>query len=165
MATEPQQPDYELLERQLGALADAETNALANTANFVGLLFDALTDINWLGVYVLRDDELVLGPFQGKPACVRIPLGQGVCGVAAANREALLVDDVHEFDGHIVCDPASRSELVVPLIAGADLVGVMDIDSPRRERFTARDLNGVAGLCRRFEQIIANCKSTGSGFI
>lgn len=142
--------DYELLEQQLRALLAGEDDLLANTANFVALLHDALTEINWLGVYVLRGDELVLGPFQGKPACVRIPMGSGVCGSAAARGETLRVADVHAFDGHIVCDPASRSELVVPLIAGTRLLGVLDIDSPEHDRFDERDQAGIEALCRAF---------------
>ena len=106
--------DYKLLNSQYLALVDSETDALANASNFVGLLFNAIDNINWLGIYVLRGDELVLGPFQGKPACVRILLGNGVCGTAAATMRAQRVADVHEFPGHIVCDADSRSEIVVP---------------------------------------------------
>lgn len=142
--------DYELLRRQLAALVAGEKDPLANTANFVGLLYDALPEINWLGVYVLRDGDLVLGPFQGKPACVRLPAGQGVCGAAASRRETLRVHDVNEFPGHIACDPASRSELVVPLVLGERVLGVLDIDSPRVGRFSERDSEGVERLCAAF---------------
>ena len=140
------EPDYKLLASQLGALLDGETDALANAGNFVALLHDALDDINWLGIYVLRGEELVLGPFQGKPACVRIPLGSGVCGTAAATRASQRVPDVHDFPGHIVCDAASRSELVVPLIVDGRLVGVLDIDSPSVNRFSAGDQHGIESV-------------------
>jgi GAF domain-containing protein len=142
--------DYKLLNEQLAALIGGENDALANCANFVGLLFDGIPEINWLGIYVLRGDELVLGPFQGKPACVRIPLGQGVCGAAADSIQTLRVDDVHQFDGHIVCDPASRSEIVVPLSIHGKLVGVLDIDSPKPSRFSEADREGVEMLCNTF---------------
>ena len=143
-------PDYKLLQSQLLALLEDETDPLANASNFVALLNTALDDINWLGIYVLRGKELVLGPFQGLPACVRIPLGQGVCGTAAAKLETIRVEDVHEFPGHIACDAASRSELVVPLIIGGQLVGVLDIDSPSLDRFSAEDQSGVEAICQAF---------------
>ena len=139
--------DYELLRAQMLALLRDEPDALANASNFVALLYQALDDVNWLGLYVLRGEELVLGPFQGLPACVRIPLGKGVCGTAAASHETLRVADVHEFPGHIVCDAASRSELVVPLLVRGRLVGVLDIDSPSPARFSARDQAGVEAIC------------------
>lgn len=143
-------PDYALLRSQLLALIDDETDTLANTSNFVALLNSALDDINWLGVYVLRGEELVLGPFQGLPACVRIPLGKGVCGTAAAKMDTVRVKDVHEFPGHIVCDAASRSELVVPLVIEGQLAGVLDIDSPSPDRFNEDDQAGVEALCAAF---------------
>ena len=142
--------DYTLLDSQARALLQDEPDPLAATANFVALLNDALADVNWLGVYVLRGDELVLGPFQGKPACVHIPVGDGVCGTAARSRKTQRVDDVHQFPGHIVCDADSRSELVVPLIAGNELLGVLDIDSPSLSRFSADDQEGIERLCRTF---------------
>ena len=142
--------DYTLLKSQFVALVGDETDALANASNFVGLLFNAIDDINWLGIYVLRNDELVLGPFQGKPACVRIPLGNGVCGTAATTRETQCVADVHAFPGHIVCDADSRSELVVPLIVNDSLLGVLDIDSPSLNRFSADDQAGIELLCSAF---------------
>jgi GAF domain-containing protein len=148
--TEPTDSQYELLDTQLAALLCGEPDALANTANFVALLFNGIPRINWLGVYLLRGSELVLGPFQGKPACTRIPLSRGVCGTAAATLETQRVDDVHDFDGHIVCDPDSRSELVVPLVAGGELVGVLDIDSPHERRFDRDDQRGVERLCATF---------------
>jgi GAF domain-containing protein len=144
--------DYQSMNNQLAALIAGEKDALANSASFVGLLYAGIPDINWLGLYVLRDKELVLGPFQGLPACVRIPLGQGVCGTAAEQRETLRVDDVHEFAGHIVCDPESRSEVVVPLSMHGELVGVLDIDSPKPSRFSAADQSGVELLCKTFVQ-------------
>ena len=127
--------DYDLLQSQLHGLLDGETDALAATSNFVALLFTAIDDVNWLGVYVLRGDELVLGPFQGKPACVHIPVGNGVCGVAAATGITQRVADVHEFPGHIVCDAHSRSELVVPLIERRRILAVS---------FTSRKFSGRA---------------------
>lgn len=144
------EPDYVLLESQLGALLDGETDVLANTSNFVGLLYNALPDVNWLGVYVLRGEQLVLGPFQGRPACVRIPLGKGVCGTAAETRETQRVADVHAFPGHIVCDEASRSEIVVPLVIGRRVIGVLDVDSPTPDRFRAADQAGLESLCAAF---------------
>ncbi len=142
--------DYSLLDQQLRALLQGEDDALANAANFVALLFNALDDINWLGLYVLRGNELVLGPFQGLPACVRIPVGKGVCGTAAQSLQTLRVADVHEFPGHIACDAASRSELVVPLQISSRLVGVLDIDSPSAARFSAADQEGIEKLCRSY---------------
>lgn len=141
--------DFDLLDSQLAALFAGEPDLLACACNFVALLFTELADINWLGIYVLRQDELVLGPFQGKPACIRIPLGRGVCGTAALTRTTQRVDDVEAFPGHIVCDEASRSELVVPLVSNDSLVGVLDIDSPSPGRFSARDQSGVEKLCAR----------------
>ena len=139
--------DYKLLESQAEALLRNEPDVLANAANFVALLYNALDDVNWLGIYVLRGDELVLGPFQGQPACVHIALGNGVCGTAAAARETQRVPDVHAFPGHIVCDAASRSEIVVPLVVDGALVGVLDIDSPRLDRFSEDDQAGIERLC------------------
>lgn len=141
--------DYALLERQLEGLIADEPDFMANAANFAALLYHELPDVNWVGFYWLRDDELVLGSFQGLPACTRIPMGRGVCGTAAARRETQLVDDVHAFPGHIACDAASESEIVVPLLAGERLLGVLDIDSPRRARFDARDRDGLEALARR----------------
>jgi len=147
--------DYTLLESQLTALVGDENDALANASNFVGLLFAALDDVNWLGIYVLRGDELVLGPFQGKPACVRISKGNGVCGTAAATRETQRVADVHVFPGHIACDADSRSEIVVPLIVDDQLIGVLDIDSPSLDRFSAADQQGIELICRTYCEIQA----------
>ena len=145
--------DYKLLDAQVNALLADEPDALARAANFVGLLYNAFEDINWLGVYVLRGDELVLGPFQGQPACVHIEIGSGVCGTAAAKREIQRIADVHAFPGHIVCDAATRSELVVPLIVNDELLGVLDIDSPSLDRFSEDDQQGIEQLCRSFCEI------------
>lgn len=150
--------DFELLDAQLAVLTDTETDLLANSANFVALLYNALANVNWLGIYVLRDDELVLGPFQGKPACVRIAVGQGVCGGAAQQMRTLRVDDVHQFDGHIACDAASRSEIVVPLVVDGQLLGVLDIDSPLTARFDESDQRGIEKMCRTFEKTISGRK-------
>ena len=144
------QTDYELLDSQLRALLSDEPDALAAASNFVALLYNAIDDINWLGVYVLRGDELVLGPFQGKPACVHIALDEGVCGLAASTLQTQRVADVHAFPGHIVCDPESASELVVPLVAHGGLIGVLDIDSPTPRRFSEEDQAGVEKLCASF---------------
>ena len=158
------QADFDLLDQQLKALTGNETDQLANSANFVAMLYGALPDINWLGIYVLRGNELVLGPFQGKPACVRIPLGQGVCGQAAQQLQTLRVGDVHAFDGHIACDIASESEIVVPLSRDGRLIGVLDIDSPTKERFSELDQVGIEKLCRTFERFAApDSGSSGSG--
>lgn len=142
--------DYDLLKSQLVALLDGETDALASASNFVALLYNGLDDVNWLGIYVLRGEELVLGPFQGKPACVHIAMGDGVCGTAAGSLETQRIEDVHAFPGHIVCDADSRSELVVPLVVNSELVGVLDIDSPSLARFSEADQEGIEDICRTF---------------
>ena len=144
------QTDFDLLDSQVRALLADEPDALAAASNFVALLYNAIDNINWLGVYVLRDDELVLGPFQGKPACVHIALDEGVCGAAASTLQTQRVADVHAFPGHIVCDPESASELVVPLLAHGKLIGVLDIDSPTPRRFSEADQAGVERLCASF---------------
>ena len=133
------------------ALTAGEPDAIANMANVAALLFEALPDLNWSGFYRNVAGELVLGPFQGRPACIRIPFGKGVCGVAAATREAQCVADVHAFPGHIACDAASRAELVVPLLHGGALIGVLDLDSPLPGRFDAEDLAGCVKLAQRLE--------------
>lgn len=141
---------YKLLNSQVLALLGDEHDALAAASNFVALLYNAIHDINWLGIYVLRDDELILGPFQGKPACSRISLGASVCGTAAQTRQTQRIDDVDTFPGHIVCDPDSRSELVVPLIVAEKLVGVLDIDSALLARFNDVDQRGIEATCESF---------------
>jgi GAF domain-containing protein len=128
---------------QLAGLFSGERNGLANTANMCALLYQMLADVNWVGFYFLQGGELVLGPFQGNVACVRIPMGRGVCGTAAARRETLVVPDVNEFPGHIACDAASRSEIVVPLIHDGRLLGVLDLDSPNVSRFDHEDRDGL----------------------
>lgn len=139
---------YRELSQQLEALLAGERDFIANAANTAALLFDAMPRLNWAGFYLMKDGELVLGPFQGKPACVRIPVGRGVCGAAVARRETMLVEDVHAFPGHIACDAASRSELVVPLIRGGDVIGVIDLDSPDPARFDTDDQAGIEAIAR-----------------
>ena len=141
---------YAQLTRELAALLEGEPDLVANAANAAALIYHALPELNWAGFYFLKGGELVVGPFQGKPACVRIALGRGVCGTAAAERRTLVVPDVHAFPGHIACDAASRSELVVPLLAGEQLFGVLDLDSPRPGRFDADDARGLEALAAQF---------------
>ena len=123
--------------QQVSGLVSGEPDLIANLSNVSALLNDYLAEINWVGFYIMRDGELVLGPFQGKVACIRIPVGRGVCGTAAASKTTQRIDDVHVFPGHIVCDSASNSELVVPIIVNDNVVAVLDIDSPKHARFTA----------------------------
>lgn len=138
---------YRELLAQARALTAGEPDRIANAANVAALVFQALPRINWAGFYFLQGEELVLGPFQGKPACVRIPVGRGVCGTAVAESRTQHVDDVHAFPGHIACDAASRSEVVVPLRdAGGAIIGVLDIDSPEPARFDADDVAGLEAL-------------------
>lgn len=146
--------DYTRLAQELAALLAGESDPVANAANAAALIFDALPEVNWAGFYFLKGGELIVGPFQGKPACVRIALGRGVCGTAAAQRRTLVVPDVHQFPGHIACDAASRSEIVVPLIAGGALLGVLDLDSPRPGRFDEADARGLELLADLFLQSI-----------
>jgi L-methionine (R)-S-oxide reductase len=134
---------YREIRAQLSGLFSGERNGLANTANMCALLYQTLPDVNWAGFYFLQGAELVLGPFQGKVACVRIPLGRGVCGTAAARGETLVVPDVNEFPGHIACDGSSRSEIVVPLLQKGHLLGVLDLDSPNLARFDHEDRDGL----------------------
>jgi L-methionine (R)-S-oxide reductase len=131
--------NYELVIKQLKALIEGEANFIANLANAAALLNQFLDNINWVGFYIADGNELVLGPFQGLPACVRIPFGKGVCGTAAKNKKTELVPDVHLFPGHIACDAASQSEIVVPMIKNGNLIGVLDIDSPIKNRFDKID--------------------------
>lgn len=141
---------YRELARDLGALLAGERDLVANAANTAALLYDALPGLNWAGFYLYKSGELVLGPFQGKPACVRIAIGKGVCGTAAARRETVLVEDVHAFPGHIACDSASNSEIVIPLLRGTELLGVLDLDSPNLARFGAADARGLETLANIF---------------
>ena len=137
------------------ALTRDEPDAMANMANISALVWQFLPDLNWAGFYRMVEGELVLGPFQGKPACIRIPVGRGVCGAAAATGQTQLVEDVHAFPGHIACDAASRSELVVPIVVAGALVGVLDIDSPAPARFTAADAAGAEALIARIAARLA----------
>ena len=141
---------YEKIHGELEALLAGEKDLIANSANTAALLWEHLPDINWAGFYLLKEDELVLGPFQGKSACVRIAMGKGVCGTAAATEETQLVPYVHVFPGHIACDSASRSEVVVPLIQAGELLGVLDIDSPRLGRFDETDAEGLEKVAAIF---------------
>lgn len=142
---------YRDMQGQLAGLLSDETDAIANAANTSALLFQMMPDINWAGFYFLQsEDELLLGPFQGKPACVRIAVGRGVCGTAVEKAQTMLVEDVHEFPGHIACDAASRSEIVVPLIREGRVFGVLDIDSPTASRFDADDQAGIEAIVETF---------------
>lgn len=143
---------YADLHAAAGALTDGEPDAIANMANISALIWQYLPDLNWAGFYRMIAGELVLGPFQGKAACIRIPLGKGVCGTAAATRETQCVEDVHAFPGHIACDAASRSEVVVPVIHDGEVIAVLDLDSPSPARFDSSD---VAGLERMIAMIAA----------
>ncbi|HLO12042.1 MAG TPA: GAF domain-containing protein [Pseudoneobacillus sp.] len=127
--------NYELVKKQLKALIEDEKNPIANLSNAAALLNQFLTNINWVGFYLMDEKELVLGPFQGLPACVRIPVGRGVCGTAVQKKATILVEDVHQFPGHIACDAASQSEIVIPLVKNGEVFGVLDIDSPEKSRF------------------------------
>jgi L-methionine (R)-S-oxide reductase len=137
---------YDQLAAQLSSLLAGERDLIANAANFSSLIFHALPDLNWAGFYFLKDDELVLGPFQGQPACVRIAMGKGVCGAAARSRITTIVPNVHEFPGHIACDSASNSEIVIPLMKGERFLGVLDLDSPVLARFDEEDGIGLNRL-------------------
>jgi len=148
-ALSPAELHAELLEQSRALLA-GERDRTANAANLAALLFHTLPDLNWAGFYWLRGAELVLGPFQGKPACVRIAVGKGVCGTAVAERRTIVVPDVNAFPGHIACDSASRSELVVPVAHAGSILGVLDLDSPRPGRFTEEDARGLEAVVRAF---------------
>jgi L-methionine (R)-S-oxide reductase len=137
------------------AITAGEPDAVANMANVAALVWQAIPDLNWAGFYRFDGKELVLGPFQGQAACIRIPLNKGVCGAAARTRESQRVDDVHAFPGHIACDAASRSELVVPIVAGGRLIAVLDLDSPSPARFTAQDQVGCEALVTRIAAALA----------
>ena len=145
---------YEALSKQLDALLHGEPDVIANLSNASALLNQFLTDINWVGFYLMKDGELVLGPFQGLPACVRIPVGRGVCGTAVKKKETILVEDVHAFPGHIACDAASNSEIVIPLFKDGEVVGVLDIDSPLKARFTKEDAEGLATFVNVIEKYL-----------
>ncbi|HEY5883116.1 MAG TPA: GAF domain-containing protein [Pyrinomonadaceae bacterium] len=143
---------YSELGVQLRAVFEGEGDFIANAANFSSLLYHSLPDVNWVGFYLLKSNELVLGPFHGQPACVRIAIGKGVCGTAAQLRQTVVVENVHEFPGHIACDSASNSEIVVPLIKEGQLIGVLDLDSPTLSRFDDDDAKGLNELANTFLQ-------------
>ncbi len=146
--------DYPLLCEQIRALTEGVPHRIANLANVSALLNETLERINWAGFYLLEGDKLVLGPFQGRPACIEIPLGRGVCGTAAAEGRTQLVPDVHRFPGHIACDSASRSEIVIPIYSGGVLFGVLDIDAPVENRFTQEDRAGLEAAARELERAL-----------
>lgn len=146
------QKQYELINAQVQALISGESDMIANMANIAAVLFNNLEQVNWAGFYLYKQEQLVLGPFQGQPACIRIPMGKGVCGTAAFRRETMVVADVHEFSGHIACDAASNSEVVVPIVVDNQLIGVLDIDSPITERFDDDDRLGLEMLVNTFEK-------------
>jgi GAF domain-containing protein len=152
---------YASLIEQANALFEGEHDYIANAANLSALLFHSLPDLNWAGFYFAKDEGLVLGPFQGKPACVRIALDRGVCGAAASQRQTQLVPDVHAFPGHIACDAASRSEIVVPLVHRGELIGVWDVDSPVPDRFDEDDRKGMEALCQVFLATLGRLPSRG----
>lgn len=145
---------YCTLNRQAKALLEGESDVVANLANLSALLGQELKEINWVGFYLLQGDTLVLGPFQGKPACVRIPVGRGVCGTAVAEGKTQLVDDVHQFDGHIACDSASNAEIVIPVRRGGEIIGVLDIDSPFFNRFDQQDRIGLEETVQILESML-----------
>ena len=148
--------DYELVSQQLAALTDGIPYEVANLANASALLWQEMPDINWVGFYKMMEGSLVLGPFQGKPACIQIPVGRGVCGTAVAEDAVQLVYDVHQFPGHIACDCASNSEIVLPIHTDGRIWGVLDIDSPHIGRFTEADKEGLLKVVEVLEQILGN---------
>ncbi|MBV1841363.1 MULTISPECIES: GAF domain-containing protein [Photobacterium] len=143
---------YDTLTKQAVALVEGEPDLIANMSNISALLAMELEDINWVGFYILKEDQLVLGPFQGKPACVRIPVGRGVCGTAVAEDKVQRVEDVHQFEGHIACDAASNSEIVIPLHVNGELYGVLDIDSPKLSRFSQSDEDGLVYMLEELQK-------------
>lgn len=146
--------NYQLLIKQLEALIEDEPDPIANFSNSAALLNQFLDRINWVGFYLLKEDQLVLGPFQGLPACVRIDVGKGVCGTAVAKKQTQLVADVHEFPGHIACDARSQSEIVIPLFKNKQVIGVLDVDSPEKDRFTQIDQNYLEQFCEKLMTFI-----------
>jgi L-methionine (R)-S-oxide reductase len=142
--------DYTLLNKQINSLFEKEADMVANMANMSALLFSELKDVNWVGFYLRKGHEMVLGPFQGKVACVRLPVGKGVCGTCAEKKTTIVVDNVHEFDGHIACDSASNSEMVIPVIKQDNVIAVLDIDSPVLNRFSPDDKKGLENILASF---------------
>ncbi len=153
--SERQEVNYLLLAAQAEALLSGQSNRVANAANLSALLFQEMPDVNWTGFYFLHEGSLILGPFQGRPACVEIPMGKGVCGTAASTRQVQRISNVHDFEGHIACDTASESELVIPLVKNGDLIGVLDIDSAEAGRFELEDEAGIKQIAEIFLQSIA----------
>jgi len=149
---EKKQEMYDLLASQLAGLMEGERDPIPNLANMSALIFQALKEINWAGFYLMKDGMLVLGPFQGNPACIRIPVGRGVCGAAAKTLKTQLVPDVHLFPGHIACDAQSQSEIVIPMLKEGKLIGVLDIDSPLKNRFDQEDQQGLEKLSQMLVQ-------------
>ena len=152
---------YDELNEQLRTLVDGVPHRIANLANAAALLYQEMDRINWAGFYIMKKDLLVLGPFQGKPACIEIPLGRGVCGTAAEQRKTVVVPDVHAFPGHIACDTVSASEIVVPLVCGGELFGVLDIDSPEKNRFSEEDQRGLEKFAAILEEMIRKTERLG----
>jgi L-methionine (R)-S-oxide reductase len=150
---------YKLVNAQVTALISNEPDMIANMANIAAVLFNTLEQINWAGFYLLKQEQLVLGPFQGKPACIRIPMGSGVCGTSAASLQTIIVKDVHAFSGHIACDAASNSEIVLPIIVNKELVGVLDIDSPVADRFDEHDRQGLETLVTIFQETLTSLET------
>ena len=146
---------YDELQQEVEAILAGETDVIANLANVASLIYNKLPAVNWSGFYLLKGEELVLGPFMGKPACVRIPVGRGVCGTAAKTRFPQVVEDVHEYEGHIACDYASNAEIVLPLMVNNELIGVLDLDSPERARFDNVDLERLKIVASQVEAAIA----------
>jgi L-methionine (R)-S-oxide reductase len=150
---------YTLINTQVTALISNEPDMVANMANIAAVLYNTLEQINWAGFYLLKQEQLVLGPFQGKPACIRIPMGSGVCGTSAASLQTIIVKDVHAFSGHIACDAASNSEIVLPIIVNKELVGVLDIDSPVADRFDEHDRQGLETLVTIFQETLTSLET------
>lgn len=150
---------YNLINAQVQALISGESDMIANMANIAAVLFNTLEQINWAGFYLHKQEQLVLGPFQGQPACIRIPMGRGVCGTAASSLKTIVVKDVHEFTGHIACDAASNSEIVVPIIINKKLIAVLDIDSPVADRFDEYDRQGLEALVSIFQETLTSLET------
>jgi L-methionine (R)-S-oxide reductase len=159
VSNQPKPALYRELASALSSLIEGESDWIANLANASALLYHSLPDLNWAGFYLLKDNELVVGPFQGKPACVRIGIGKGVCGSAVQRRETIVVEDVHAFAGHIACDSASNSEIVVPMLRDGKVLGVLDLDSPKLSRFDEADRDGL----ERFVAILIGEQRTVAG--